>query len=72
MILNIKHKGLRIYWETGSAMYLNVNWLPGIHRIMTAFNIPLTHDVTYHNDSGIQAYLEPGTAVQFTILLSAV
>jgi len=38
MILNIRHKGLRVFWEKGETRRLNQNWLDRIDRIMNALD----------------------------------
>ncbi len=38
MILNIKHKGLRAFWEKGETRRLNQDWIRRIDRIMNALN----------------------------------
>lgn len=38
MILNIKHKGLRTFWEKGETRRLNQDWISRIDRILNALN----------------------------------
>ena len=38
MILNIKHKGLRTFWEKGETRRLNQDWIGRIDRILNALN----------------------------------
>ena len=38
MILNIKHKGLRSFWEKEETRRLNQDWLDRIDRIMNALD----------------------------------
>lgn len=38
MILNIKHKGLRSFWEKGETKRLNQDWIDRIDRIMNALD----------------------------------
>lgn len=39
MILTIKHRGLRAYWERGERRRLNQDWIPRIERIMNALDL---------------------------------
>ena len=39
MILTIRHKGLRLYWERGLARGLNQDWLRRIDRLMNALEM---------------------------------
>lgn len=38
MIKTIRHKGLREYWERGTARKLNADWVPKIRRILSALD----------------------------------
>ena len=39
LILFVKHKGLRAYWDRGDVSKLNPKWIPRIERIMNALDI---------------------------------
>ena len=38
VIIKIKHKGLRAFWEKGDIKRLNANWIGRIDRIMNALD----------------------------------
>ena len=38
MIVSIRHKGLRRYWETGSAKGLRADWVPRLRRQLLALD----------------------------------
>lgn len=39
MICNIRHRGLRVYYQRGVTRYLNPNHIPKIQRILTALAV---------------------------------
>lgn len=39
MILRIRHKGLREFWENGRSRRLNADWLSRIDRILNALDL---------------------------------
>lgn len=39
MIENIKHKGLRAFWEKGETRRLNQDWIDRIDRILNALDL---------------------------------
>lgn len=38
MILNIRHKGLRLFWEKGETRRLNQDWIARLDRILNALD----------------------------------
>ncbi len=42
MILRIRHKGLREFWEKGQARRLNADWLDKIDRVLNALDLAQT------------------------------
>ena len=42
MIQNIKHKGLRTFWEKGETRRLNQDWIDRIDRILNALDLAQT------------------------------
>ncbi|MCH7975483.1 MAG: type II toxin-antitoxin system RelE/ParE family toxin [Bacteroidetes bacterium] len=43
MILKIKHKGLRTFWDKGDTRKINPDWQRRIDRIMNALDLAQTH-----------------------------